>query len=469
MARQFELELLQDLGERIRLLGGELSPTADWSYIRLREMNRNKKYIAEKLTEFTGMGIKEIEKTLSQSLTDTVRNDMILFNKADVTPIYTTNNNAFYKVLDNAKRIATSDFTNMSNTLFIDKTYNEILDYAHIRLSAGKSITTVVRDAAAKVRANGIHIIEYESGRRINVETAVRRNVMGALNRATDRMSLDNAEKLGTDDWEVSAHFNARPDHAIWQGKVYTMQQLIDICGYGTGDGLEGWNCRHQKFPFIKGLSERAWKDEELKHLHTPDVTYNGVTRTGYEATQYQRQIENRIRQLKREHAVSQDPATAKLIKQNTALYKDFSEKAGLKLQMERFNIFAKKVANSPASGIMKATDITVGKSVGAKAKNYDILAPNGDILHLSEGTRVTNINIIAGKGRDRQIDIVDILVDKYGGTADEWQKAKGLGYVDFEDESFKAELHWYQEDSAGKVEWKIKTQKGGAWYIDED
>jgi len=337
MARQFELELLEDLGERIRLLDGELSATADWAYIKLREMNRSKAYIAKRLTEYTQMSIEEIETTLNSSLTETVKNDIVLFDKAGVTPIYTVNNDAFYRVLDTAKNIATADFTNMSNTLYIDQMYNKALDMAHIRLSAGKPITEVVKQAAAEVRRNGIHVVNYDSGTRVNVETAVRRNVMGALNRATDQMSLDNAEKLNTNMFEVSAHFNARPDHALWQGKVYTMQQLIDICGYGTGAGLEGWNCRHQKFPFIEGLSGRAWTDEELKHLHTPDITYNGKTYTGYEATQYQRQIESRIRELTRANAVMQDAAVVKLIRQNKALYRDFSNKAGLPLQMERF------------------------------------------------------------------------------------------------------------------------------------
>ena len=337
MARQFELELLEDLGERIRLLDGELSATADWNYVKLREMNLSKAYIAEKLMKYTQMSIDEIKTTLNSSLTETVKNDMILFGKANTAPIYTVDNTAFYRVLDSSKRIATDNFTNMSNSLYIDKTYNKALDMAHIRLSAGKPITEVVRQAAQDVRKNGIHVVEYESGTRVNVETAVRRNVMGALNRATDQMSLDNAEKLGTDSFEVSAHFNARPDHALWQGKVYTMKQLIDVCGYGEVAGLEGVNCRHQKFPFIVGLSGRSWTDEELKHLHTPDVTYNGKTYTGYEATQYQRQIESRIRELTRANALAQDKEITKLIRQNKALYVDFTNKAGLQLQMERF------------------------------------------------------------------------------------------------------------------------------------
>jgi len=115
---------------------------------------------------------------------------------------------------------------------------------------------------------------------------------------------------------------------------------------------------------------------------------------------------------------------------------------------------------------IIDLPDIIIRRSLGAQARNYDVETPDGDILHLTEGTRITNVQIIAGKGRDRKIDIVDVLVDKYGGLSDEWQKAKGFGYVDFESESYRAELHWYQESTVGKVDWKIKPQREG-WFID--
>ncbi|MCL2159923.1 MAG: hypothetical protein FWH48_10990, partial [Oscillospiraceae bacterium] len=103
--------------------------------------------------------------------------------------------------------------------------------------------------------------------------------------------------------------------------------------------------------------------------------------------------------------------------------------------------------------------DIRLGRSLGAKWKNYDIELPDGSILNLTEGTIIERPTVIAGKGRNRQIDMVDFLVDKYGGKDSEWQKFKGIGYIDDNGESYKAELHWYQEPTIGKVEWKLKVQ----------
>ena len=131
---------------------------------------------------------------------------------------------------------------------------------------------------------------------------------------------------------------------------------------------------------------------------------------------------------------------------------------------------YLKAVEKSGNSGTIHLADIQIGRSVGAKSKNYDIELPNKEIIHLTEGTRVTNVQVIAGKGRNREIDIVALLTGKYPGTKEaEWQKVKGIGYVDYHGESYKADLHWYQEPSVGRVEWKVKPDADGNWFIDED
>ena len=113
--------------------------------------------------------------------------------------------------------------------------------------------------------------------------------------------------------------------------------------------------------------------------------------------------------------------------------------------------------------------DIIIGRSLGAKAKNYDIELPNREIVHLTEGTRVTNLETIAGKGRNRIIDEIDGLLEKYPESSEfEWQKKKGIGYIDYGGESFKVNLHWYEEPSVGKVKWKVKPDKDGNWFYDD-
>ena len=113
-----------------------------------------------------------------------------------------------------------------------------------------------------------------------------------------------------------------------------------------------------------------------------------------------------------------------------------------------------------------------IHKSVGANYKNYDILDPTtGEYVHLVPESRLTQPkdHIIAGKGRNRQIDIIDLLVAKYPEIDPyEWTKEKGFGYVyDEYGEERKVELHWYQAPGVGRVEMKIKPLPGGEIYLD--
>ena len=114
--------------------------------------------------------------------------------------------------------------------------------------------------------------------------------------------------------------------------------------------------------------------------------------------------------------------------------------------------IKAKAVDKSGGSGIIK-----IGKSLGAAAKNYNVLLPDGTYSKLTEGTEITDIEVFAGKGSKKELRVKDFLVQNYGGKAENWQHTKGRGYVDYNGESKKAMLHWFEEETIGIVEMKVK------------
>ena len=52
------------------------------------------------------------------------------------------------------------------------------------------------------------------------------------------------------------------------------------------------------------------------------------------------------------------------------------------------------------SSGSGKIEDIQIGKSLGAKSLNYDVLDPaSGEYFHFEEGTRIRNAQVFAGRG----------------------------------------------------------------------
>ena len=113
---------------------------------------------------------------------------------------------------------------------------------------------------------------------------------------------------------------------------------------------------------------------------------------------------------------------------------------------------------NSGKSGIIDLEDIPIGRSVGAKAKNFDIIDLNtGEIFHLVEGSHLQNIQVFAGKGTRTIFRDAAKYAERYGGIPDDWQHAKGFGLVDCYGEGIMAELHWVQCDGIGRFEFFIK------------
>ena len=135
------------------------------------------------------------------------------------------------------------------------------------------------------------------------MESSVRRAVITGVNQSVAKLQLARADEIGCELVEVTAHSGARPSHAEWQGQVYSLTHsrsdypdFYDSTGYGTGEGLCGWNCYHSFFPFFDGLSDRAFSDD-------PSRDAGRDNDEDYELQQKQRYYERQIRAAKKEVA----------------------------------------------------------------------------------------------------------------------------------------------------------------------
>lgn len=248
------------------------------------------------------------------------------------------------------------------------RAYQWALDNAVLQIQSGAiNYNQAIRSAVKQLADSGIRVATYESGHMDQIDVAVRRAVMTGVTQICDKYSDQSAEYLETRYFEISAHIGARDKpgpnpwsaHILWQGKVYYLSEwgerdplgkypdMVQSTGYGYVDGLSGANCRHKKYPWIEGVSERTYTDEQLAHIDDGhDVDFEGKHYTAYEATQKQRQIERTVRRLKREQTAykaaglteEEQAATARIRRLN-AEYKAFSDAAGLPMQRERMRV----------------------------------------------------------------------------------------------------------------------------------
>ena len=248
------------------------------------------------------------------------------------------------------------------------KAYQWALDSAALQIQTGAiSYNQAIKPAVQQLAESGIKTVNYESGHVDQIDVAVRRAVMTGLNQICDQYTNQSAEYLQTRYFEISAHSGARDkpghspwsSHKDWQGKVYYQSEngepdplglyddLVATTGYGYVDGLTGANCRHHKYPFIPGVSERTYTDDQLKHIDDGlGCEFQGKKYSAYEATQMQRRTERTIRKLKRKKAgynaagLENDERAANICLQSlNRQYKAFSKAAGLPEQRERMKV----------------------------------------------------------------------------------------------------------------------------------
>ena len=172
-----------------------------------------------------------------------------------------------------------------------------------------------LHEAVREMMRQGISTITYrdaETGRQTvtnRVDVAVRRHVRTQLAQDGMRRTLDVCGAAGVRLVEVSSHGGARPSHARWQGRVYslngeatvdgeTYEDFYEATGYGRVDGLGGANCRHSFGPWLPGTPRRYSPDPG----HPSGLPSDEV----YRLTQGQRRRERDIRQTKRELAGAQ-------------------------------------------------------------------------------------------------------------------------------------------------------------------
>ena len=117
-----------------------------------------------------------------------------------------------------------------------------------------------------------------------------------------------------------------------------------------------------------------------------------------------------------------------------------------------------KQLTSGANSDTIKLKDIEIGRSLGAKAKNYDVMdLATGEVFQFSEGTKIQNAEIFAGKGSKVEFRNADKYAQRYGGQPKDWQHVKGYGTLDYYGEDRNAEIHWVQCQGFGKHEFFVK------------
>lgn len=385
---ELEERIIQDIVRRI-VKTGEVTSTADWQINRLKIIGYSSEDIEKMLKTTLNKSYPKMFELYDKVINWEYVRNKDLYEQVNAEYIPFEKNKHLNQAINGIAQQSLEDLENITRSLgfYLDingkktmtplsQVYTEHLDRACFDIVSGAfDYNSVLRRTVTQLTNSGLRTIDYASGWHNRVDVAARRAVMTGLSQITGKITDYNAKKLGTEYFEVAWHAGARPTHAVWQGKVWTKEQLVSVCGLGTVTGLLGANCYHEYYPFFPGISERNWTDQWLEEKNQEEnkpKEFQGKEYTVYEAKQRQRQMETamraqreKVRALQKGKA-DQDEILAHKMKYQGQLneYARFSKKMGLRQERERIYLDMKgRVAPDLRKFIAKSTGNDIIKS----------------------------------------------------------------------------------------------------------
>ncbi len=387
--------IIEDIVRRM-LKMGKVTDSTKWQAQQLQQSGLLYEDVLAEIAKRTDATTAHIRTMFEDAGVQSIRNDNFYYQSAGLAGIVRMSDAALQTLNAGFQKCA-GDLHNLTLTTAntAQQAYIQASNLAYMQVASGTmDYNTAIRHAIRSAADDGSFVL-YPSGHRDRLDVAVRRAVLTGVGQTVRKLSLMNANDMGCDLMEITAHGGARPSHAAWQGKIVSLSGRrgylsLKAIGYGTGDGFGGWNCRHDWYPFFEGISRREYSEARLKELDEPHTEIDGKKYTDYEVSQMQRELERAIRKQKRQVAAAnalvesapdealrkaaQEDFTQQAVKLKKAEQelKDFCKQTGFLQDTSRVwvNGFGRSVSQRAVQANKKA--LTSGASGG-------IINPKGD------------------------------------------------------------------------------------------
>lgn len=392
-----EMRILEDIVRRMHKMG-KITSTADWQINRLLILGNSSEDIEQMLKDALNASYPEMFELYDKVIDwEYVRNKDI-YEQINQRFIPYEENTELQQLVEGYIRQTEGELENITRSLgfYLDygngrkvmtplaEIYQGYLDAAMLDITSGAfDYNSVLRRTVTQLTNSGLRYINYASGWINRVDVAARCAVMSGVTQLSGQIADMNAERLGTDFFEIEWHAGARPTHQIWQGRVYSREELVTVCGLGTVTGLGGANCYHSRAPFFPGISVRSWPDEWLDQMNKEENTpkkFQGKEYTVYKAKQKQRQMETAMRAQREKVRLLQtgkaDPDEIMLAKckyqGQLNEYARFSKKMGLKEERDRIYLDMRGRVAPESKSVMKRFPKEMIENAGRDIKQYE-------------------------------------------------------------------------------------------------
>lgn len=216
-----------------------------------------------------------------------------------------------------------------SQTMYIEAVYKASAEV----LAGSKTTREAIRETAAAWSANGIPALIDNAGRTWTPEAYASLVVRGNVRETVNATQDTRFNQFDIDLVLVTSHVGSRPEHVPFQGRVYSRSgtnpnyPALSETGYGTGEGIGGYNCAHELYAYTPGM-EKSYQPYPVKE-----------SEEAYKASQKQRYLERQIRKAKRDETLTRTPEARKKVKNAQARMRAFIDESGRTRRRDREQI----------------------------------------------------------------------------------------------------------------------------------
>lgn len=326
---------------------GYILTSADkWRLETLMDAGYLRDDLMQDIATATGKQLQEIKDAFEEAGVKSAAYDDKIYKAAGIEPTPFKQSPYMQRVMQRNYDATAGLWQNYTATTAdaAQQTFINAMDDIYMKVaSGGMSYSEAYAEAIDDLASNGIDLhaadgntyVYYRNAdgsirHRDTIEVATLRCVRTGVSQMTAQVTEARMDENGVDLVLVSSHLGARPDHQVWQGKIYSRSgtdkkypNFRESTGYGTGAGLCGWNCRHQFSPFFEGMDNPFTKYDSEENAEA------------YEIEQQQRAMERGIRKSRRKAEVLRESAETCQDSVTKEKLKELSDKAQKRLKRQ--------------------------------------------------------------------------------------------------------------------------------------
>lgn len=378
--------ILQEIGNSIKQIR-DITPSKRQQLIQILKYGENYQDILNKLSKMTNLNLKDVEDIFKEVSKKDLNFAKNFYKYKNIPFVEYEQNEALKRQTEALSNIVKNEMYNFTRAnllgytirdingrvqfIGLRETYNRVLDEALVNVGTGKenfdsAMTRIMKD----IGGSGLKTIEYESGRSMRLDSAVRMHLKSRLRELHNENQKILGDEFGSDGVEISTHSHPAPDH-LMQGHQFSNEEFeklqsgqeatdykgkkftLDHDGNGNYRPISEMNCYHYIFSIILGVSQPEYNEEELQKIldeNNKGAEIDGKHYTLYEISQLCRQFERKIREQKDIQILGKSSNNLELISDAqskitilTRKYKEVCDISGLPYKAKRLAVVGYK------------------------------------------------------------------------------------------------------------------------------